>query len=80
MFKAIVQNLNKLQHLLQGRPVTPTAIVIDGRTLQSTPEIGHRAGYDGTKQRKGSKAHITVDMLEQLLSVTITPANDQERN
>ncbi|WP_375415675.1 IS5 family transposase [uncultured Hymenobacter sp.] len=79
VFEAIVHDLNALQHVLLGRTATPTAIVLDGRTLQSTPESGHRAGYDGAKKRKGSKAHIAVDTLGQLLSVVITPANEQER-
>ncbi len=64
---------------MAARPPQPTAIVLDGRTLQSTPESGHRAGYDGAKKRKGSKAHIAVDTLGQLLRVVITPANEQER-
>jgi transposase len=33
----------------------------DSRTLQSSPESGHRAGYDGAKRRKGSKVHLAVD-------------------
>jgi transposase len=79
VFETIVHDLNELQRVLLGRSATPTAIVLDGRTLQSTPESGHRAGYDGAKKRKGSKAHIAVDTLGQLLSVVITPANEQER-
>ena len=43
------------------------------------PKSGHRAGYDGAKKRKGSEAHIAVDTLGHLLSVVITPANEQER-
>ena len=35
----------------------PTAACIDSRTLQSTPESGARAGYDGAKRRKGSSSH-----------------------
>ena len=66
--------------MLLGRSGAPTAVVLDGRTLQSTPESGHRAGYDGAKRRKGSKAHIAVDTLGQLLSVVIPPANEQERD
>lgn len=79
VFEAMVHDLNELQRVLLARAATPTAIVLDGRTLQSTPESGHRAGYDGAKKRKGSKAHIAVDTLGQLLSVVITPANEQER-
>ena len=79
VFESIVHDLNELQRVLLGRPATPAAVVLDGRTLQSTPESGPRAGYDGAKKRRGSKAHIAVDTLGQLLSVVITPANEQER-
>ena len=37
--------------------------------LQSTPESGHRAGYDGHKRRKGSKIHLAVDTLGHLLAL-----------
>ena len=48
-------------------------------TLQSTPESGARAGYDGAKRRKGSKVHAAVDTLGQLLALHVTPANEQDR-
>jgi transposase len=80
VFEDIVQDLNELQRLLLNRPATPSAVIPDGRVLQSTPESGHRAGHDGGKRRKGSKAHIAVDTLGQLLSLLITPANAQERD
>lgn len=28
--------------------------MLDSRTLRSTPECGHRAGYDGAKRKRGS--------------------------
>jgi transposase len=79
VFESIVHDLNELQRVLLGREATPTAIVLDGRVLQSTPESGHRAGYNGGKRRKGSTAHLAVDTLGHLLRVVITPANEQER-
>ena len=79
VFESIVHDLNELQQVLLGGEATPSVVVLDGQTLQSTPESGHRAGYDGAKKRKGSKAHIAVDTLGQLLSVVSTPANEQER-
>ena len=79
VFESIVHDLNVLQRVLLERTATPSVVVLDGRTLQSTPESGHRAGWDGAKRRKGSKAHIAVDTLGQLLSVVITPAKEQER-
>jgi len=48
-------------------------VCVDSRTLQSTPELGARAGYDGAKRGKASKVHIAVDTLGQLLALTVTP-------
>lgn len=55
-----------------------SSVTIGGRTMRSTPESGHRAGYDGYKWTKGSKVHLTVDTLEFLLAARVTPANEQE--
>jgi transposase len=64
---------------VQGRAPAPTAVILDGRTLQSTPESGATAGWDGHKRRKGRKVHTAVDTLGHLLAVVVTPANAQER-
>ena len=42
---------------------THGSAIMDGRTLQSSPESGARAGYDGYKRKKGSKVHVAVDTL-----------------
>ena len=79
VFEAMVHDLRALLRLGEGRAPDPTAVVIDGRTLQSTPESGARASYDGHKRRKGSKLHMVVDTLGHLLTLTVTPAGEQER-
>ena len=78
-FEAIVHDLRALLRVAQGRHAQPSAVIFDGRTLQSTPESGARAGYDGHKHKRGSKTHIAVDTLGQLLAMVVTPANEQER-
>src|SRR6266487_4607581 len=78
-FEALVHDLRAILRLAEGRAPEPTAVVLDGRTLQSTPESGHRAGYDGHKKKRGSKTHIAVDTLGHLLALVVTPASDQER-
>ena len=78
-FEAIVHDLRALLRVTQGRNAQPSAVVLDARTLQSTPESGSRAGYDGHKRKKGSKTHIAVDTLGHLLAMVVTPANEQER-
>ena len=79
-FEAIVHDLRAILRFAAGRNPEPTAAVFDGRTIQSTPESGNRAGYDGYKRRKGSKVHMAVDTLGHLLALHVTPANEQERD
>ena len=79
MFEAIVNDLRAVLSLAAGRQEQPTAAIFDSRTSQSSPESGHRAGYDGAKRRKGSKVHLAVDTLGHLLSLHVTPANEQDR-
>jgi transposase len=78
-FEALVHDLRLVVRLALGRGGQPTGAVFDGRVMQSTPESGARAGYDGHKRRKGSKIHQAVDTLGLLLAVLVTPANEQER-
>jgi transposase len=78
-FEAAARDLRMVVRMAAEREAQPTAAVFDGRTLQSTPESGGRAGYDGYKRRNGSKVHVAVDTLGNLLALTVTPANDQER-
>ena len=79
VFEEMVHDLRALLRLAQGKQEQPTAAIFDGRTLQSTPESGERAGYDGYKRKKGSKIHMAVDTLGYLLALKVTPANEQER-
>lgn len=79
VFEDMVHDLRVLLRLAKGKREQPSAAIFDGRTLQSTPESGERAGYDGYKRRKGSKIHIAVDTLGLLLAAHVTPANEQER-
>ena len=79
VFEEIVHDLRALLRLAQGRAPDPTAVVLDSRTLRSTPESGSRAGYDGAKRKKGSKVHVAVDTLGQLLALHVTPATEQDR-
>lgn len=79
VFEAIVHDLRVMVRLAAERTSQPTAAIMDGRTLQSTPESGSRAGYDGAKKKNGSKVHVAVDTLGNLLALKVTAANEQER-
>ena len=79
-FEAMTQDLRRVLRVPDGRHEGPTAAALDSRTLQSTPESGGRAGYDGAKRRTGSQAHLAVDTLGHLLALHVTPADEQDRD
>lgn len=74
-----MSDLRSVIRVAQRRQGQPSAVVLDGRTLQSNCESGPRAGYDGYKRKRGSKVHMAVDTLGHLLAVHVTPADEQER-
>jgi hypothetical protein len=78
-FEAIVHDVRTLLRLADGRTAQPSATIWDSRTLQSTPESGHRAGDDGAKRQRGSTVPIAVETLGHLLALPVTPAHDQDR-
>lgn len=78
-FEAIVADIRVILRKAAGKQPLPTAVVLDSRTLRSTPESGARAGWDGHKKMKGSKVHMAVDTLGHLLALLITAADEQDR-
>src|SRR5215218_6398049 len=86
VFEAMVHDLRAVLRLADveakdgaGRDPHPSAVILDGTVLQSTPESGQRAGYSGAKRKKGSKLHLAVDTLGHLLALRVTPADVDER-
>jgi transposase len=79
VFESLVHDLRAVLRIADGRKESPTAAIFDSRTLQSTPESGGRAGYDGAKRRKGNKVHLAVDTLGHLLALSVTAADEQDR-
>ena len=78
-FEAMAHDLRAVLRMAHDREEQPSAVIMDSRTLQSTPESGDRAGFDGHKKRKGSKVHLAVDTLGHLLALKVTPAHEQDR-
>jgi transposase len=78
-FEALVHDTRLLLRAVKGRTGQPSAVILDARVLQSTPERGSRAGYSGHKRRKGSKVYAAVDTLGYPLALSVTPASEDER-
>ncbi len=79
-FEQMVHDLRAFLRWTEGRADDPSAVILDARTVQSTPESGADAGYDGHKRRKGRKTHVAIDTLGHLLALHVTPADAQERD
>src|SRR5918995_4978185 len=79
VFEEMVHDLRVLLRLSKERASEPKAAILDSRTLRSTPESGSRGGYDGHKNKKGSKVHAAVDTLGHLLALRVSPANEDDR-
>ena len=55
VFEAMVHDLRAMLRWSAGRADQPTAVIFDSATRQTTPESGHRAGYDGHKTAQGQQ-------------------------
>jgi transposase len=73
VFAEMTHDLRELLRWTEDRDPDPSAVVFDSTPRQSTPESGARAGYDGYKRKKGSKGHLAVDTLGNLLALHVTP-------
>ena len=80
VFENIVDDLRQTLRIALGKKPHPSVALLDSQTLRSTPESGERAGFDGGKKTKGTKIHAAVDTLGNLLSLVVTPANEQDRD
>ena len=65
VYENIAHDLRIIARVLGDRPEEPTAAILDGRTLRSTRENGHRAGYDGHKNKRGSLFFLRRRFISQ---------------
>jgi transposase len=54
-------------------------VILDSRTVPSTPARAPRAGVDGHTRRTGAKPPAAVDPLGPLLARVVPPAHEPER-
>src|SRR5687768_17363778 len=51
VLEQVAHDLRMILRLVGEREAQPSAATLDSRTLQSTPESGARAGFDGAKKK-----------------------------
>lgn len=62
-----------------GKKPTPTAAIVDSRSVRSA-EGGEERGYDAGKKITGRKTHLAVDTLGLVLSVVVHSASLQDHD
>jgi transposase len=80
VFGRIAHDLRAIARALAEPQPDPSALIFDARTLQSTPESGGRADYNGLERRNGSKLHAAVDTLVHLPALIVIPVDMQEQD
>jgi putative transposase len=71
---AINDALRPRVRVAAGREPTPSAAIIDSRTVKAA-EVGGARGYDGGKKVRGRKRHVVVDSMGLLMAVPVTAAS-----
>ena len=66
-FEDMVHDLRAMLRWGEGRADAPAAVILDARTVQSTPESGAGAGWDGHKRKKGRKVHEKDSVLKMFV-------------
>ncbi|KAB7783837.1 IS5 family transposase [Methylorubrum populi] len=78
-FAAVAGDLRAVLRMAAEREPEPSAVILDSRTLRSSPESGERAGSDGAKRKRGSKVHLAVDTPGHVVALHVTPADVDDR-
>jgi putative transposase len=58
---------------------SPSEVIVDSQSVETATMVSQAVGFDGAKQIKGRKRHMSVDTLGLVLRVLVTAASMPER-
>ena len=79
LWEQILAVLVKAVREASGKNASPTVVVADSQSVETT-EAGGPRGYDAGKKVKGRKRHIAVDTLGLPVRCDVTTADIQDRD
>lgn len=59
----------------------PVTLIVDSQSVKGASTVGRSSrGHDAARKINGRKRHVTVDTLGLLVTITVTPADIQDRD
>lgn len=77
VWEKVLDSLNKIRRQKVGREAAPSYGIIDAQSVK-TQYASEERGIDGGKKVKGHKRHIIVDIMGNLLYVSVHAANKSD--
>ncbi|GHU51827.1 IS5 family transposase [Spirochaetia bacterium] len=67
------------ERIINGREAQTTMVIVDSKSVKNT-DTAEEKGYDAGKKVSGVKIHIAVDVLGLPHAMSVTTANETDRN
>lgn len=77
---AIHDRLRAWVRVSEGRPESPSEVILDSQSVATAPMVHRAVGFDAAKKTKGRKRHCVVDTLGLVMAVVVTAASVTERD
>ena len=79
MLEKLLYTLNEKLRVTQGREKEPSLVIVDSQSVKTPAFTGEEVGYDGGKNVKGRKRHLTTDTQGNVMAAGVTAASVHDK-